>query len=148
MNKLFHFAAIALAASAFQAPAFAQQDASCHNCGTVVSVAPVTRTTQPKGIAGTPVTPGMAVGGLVGGVVGNQVGHGNGRAAATVLGTAGGAYIGHSIEKKKYTSYVMNIRMQDGTMRKVEQRTALAKGSHVYVEGNTARLQHTGQRQG
>ena len=114
----------------------------CGNCGVVQSVESVQRRGQPRGMAGTQVTPGMAIGGVVGGLLGNQVGHGNGRAAATVLGAAGGAYAGHAIEKNRvrYTAYVMHIRMQDGSMRTVEQRGAIAKGSHVVVEGNTARL--------
>ena len=118
------------------------QAPGCRNCGVVQSVEAVQRRGQPRGMAGTQVTPGMAIGGVVGGLLGNQVGHGNGRAAATVLGAAGGAYAGHAIEKNRvrYTAYVMHIRMQDGSMRTVEQRGAIAKGSHVVVEGNTARL--------
>ena len=117
----------------------------CRNCGVVQSVTVVQRQGQPRGIAGTQVTPGMAIGGVVGGVLGNQVGHGNGRAAATVLGAAGGAYAGNAIEKSRvrYTAYVMNIRMHDGSMRSIEQRSAMAKGSRVLVEGNTARLAPT-----
>jgi outer membrane lipoprotein SlyB len=117
--------------------------AECRNCGTVESVEKVQRTGHVNGIAGTQVTPGMAIGGVVGGLLGNQVGHGNGRAAATVVGAAGGAYAGHAIEKNQthYTAYVMRIRMNDGTTRTVEQRTALARGAHVVVKGHTARLQ-------
>ena len=118
------------------------QKAPCRNCGVVESVVRVQRPGPTKGIAGTPVTPGMAVGGVVGGLVGNQVGHGSGRTAATVLGAAGGAYAGHSIEKSRAqrTAYVMHIRMADGSMRTIEQGTALRKGSHVVVEGKRARL--------
>lgn len=117
------------------------QAPDCRNCGVVQSVETVQRRGQPQGIAGTPVTPGMAIGGVVGGLLGNQVGHGSGRAAATVVGAAGGAYAGNAIEKNqaKYTAYVMHIRMQDGTMRTVEQRRAIPKGVRVVVEGNTAR---------
>jgi outer membrane lipoprotein SlyB len=120
-----------------QAPAGA-----CRNCGTVESVTPVQRAGHANGMAGTPVTPGMAIGGVVGALVGNQVGHGNGRAAATVVGAAGGAYAGHAIEKNqaRYTAYLIRIRMNDGTTRTVEQRTALASGAHVVVKGHTARL--------
>ena len=118
------------------------QDAACRNCGVVQSVVAVQRQGQPKGIAGTAVTPGMAIGGVVGGLLGNQVGHGNGRAAATVVGAAGGAYAGNAIEKSRvrYTAYVMHVRMHDGSMRTIEQRTAIAKGTRVVVEGHTARL--------
>ena len=114
---------------------------SCGNCGVVQSVETVQRQGRPQGMAGTQITPGMAIGGVVGGLLGNQVGHGNGRAAATVVGAAGGAYAGNAIEKSraKYTAQVMHIRMRDGSMRTVEQRQALPKGTNVVVEGNTAR---------
>lgn len=125
--------------------------APCAHCGVVVSVAPVTRGERPKGIAGTPVTPGMAIGGVAGGLLGNQVGGGSGKTAATVLGAAGGAYAGHAIEKNRaqqHTAYVMRIRMQDGSMRTVEQRVALKKGSRVIIDGRTARLARGGTAQG
>jgi uncharacterized protein YcfJ len=117
---------------------------ACGNCGTVESVSQVRHAGRANGIAGTQVTPGMAIGGVVGGLLGNQIGHGNGRAVATVAGVAGGAYAGNAIERsqRSYLAYVMRIRMNDGTSRTVEQRTALARGAHVVVEGNTAHLQN------
>jgi outer membrane lipoprotein SlyB len=134
--------ATAFAQSPQQAPARVAQADACRSCGVVQSVQQVQRTEKTKGIAGTPVTPGMAIGGVVGGVVGNQIGSGSGRGAATVLGAAGGAYAGHAIERHnhRYTAYVMHIRMDDGTTRTIEQRTPIARGSHVFVEGHTARL--------
>jgi uncharacterized protein YcfJ len=132
-------APLSVQAQAPRAAVVAQAD--CRSCGTVESVKQVQRSAQVSGMAGTPVTPGMAIGGVVGALVGNQVGSGNGRAAATVVGAAGGAYAGHAIEKKRaYTAYVMRIRMNDGSTRTVEQRTALARGAHVVVNGQTARL--------
>lgn len=121
------------------------QDAPCRNCGVVESVVRVQRPGQTQGIAGSPVTPGMAIGGVVGGLVGNQFGHGSGRTAMTVAGAAGGAYAGHAIEKNRAqrTAYVMHIRMADGSRRTIEQSVALRKGSHVVVEGKTARLAHS-----
>jgi outer membrane lipoprotein SlyB len=124
---------------------------TCRNCGVVESVTTVSRVPKTQRIGGTGVTPGMAIGGVVGGLVGNQIGHGGGRAGMTVLGAAGGAYAGHQIERSRarYNAYVMHIRMDDGSMRTIEQRTAIAKGSHVVVEGKTARLatkhRHTAQ---
>lgn len=117
------------------------QASGCRNCGVVQSVETVQRQGRPQGMAGTQITPGMAIGGVVGGLLGNQVGHGNGRAAATVVGAAGGAYAGNAIEKNqaRYTAQIMHIRMRDGTMRTVEQRNALPKGTSVVIEGNTAR---------
>jgi outer membrane lipoprotein SlyB len=149
MNRSCLIPAAALLAAGTFHSAIAQKPAPCPNCGVVESVAPVTRTTQPKGIAGTPVTPGMAIGGVVGGVVGNQIGHGAGNTAATVAGAAGGAYAGHQLEKKKtQQAYVMRIRMQDGSQRTVEQSTPIPKGSPVVVDGKTARLQQRPERQG
>jgi outer membrane lipoprotein SlyB len=132
-------------------PAVVAQEAPCRNCGVVESVVRVQRPGQTRGIAGTPVTPGMAIGGVVGGLVGNQIGHGSGRTAATVVGAAGGAYAGHAIEKNRSqrTAYVMHVRMADGSMRTIEQSAALRKGSHVVVEGRTARLaRHSNNAQG
>ena len=129
-------------------PAAVVQDAPCRNCGVVESVVRVQRPGQTKGIAGSPVTPGMAIGGVVGGLLGNQIGHGTGRTAATLVGAAGGAYAGNTIEKKRAqrTAYVMHIRMADGSRRTIEQSVALRKGSHVVVEGKTARLARTHNR--
>jgi outer membrane lipoprotein SlyB len=113
---------------------------TCRNCGVVESVTTVSRVPKTQGIGGTGVTPGMAIGGVVGGLAG-----------MTVLGAAGGAYAGHQIERSRarYNAYVMHIRMDDGSMRTIEQRTAIAKGSHVVVEGKTAHLatkhRHTAQ---
>ena len=114
--------------------------AGCANCGVVESVVAVQRQGEPKHIGGTAITPGTIAGGVIGGIIGNQVG--NGRTGATVLGAAGGAYVGNRIEKKivKYTAYQMHIRMSDGSMRTIEQRSALAAGSHVVVEGRAVRL--------
>lgn len=141
--------AFAGSAAFAQAPA-PQPEHACHDCGTVVSVQKVTRTHKAKGIAGTPVTPGMAIGGVLGGVLGNQIGHGGGRGAATVLGAAGGAYAGHEFERKGRQSYayVMRVRMDDGGWRTIEQGTPIARGSHVIVEGRTARLERRGPHHG
>jgi outer membrane lipoprotein SlyB len=114
---------------------------SCTNCGVVESVVAVQRQAPVEGIAGTPVTVGTVAGGVVGGLLGNQIGGGNGRTAATVLGVAGGAYAGNAIEKnmKKYTAYQVRVRMNDGTVRTVEQRASVAAGSRVVVEGGAVR---------
>ena len=142
-------AGVNTAPAAVHQPAVVAQNA-CRNCGVVESVVAVRRPGQTKGIAGTQVTPGMAIGGVVGGLVGNQIGHGSGRAAATVVGAAGGAYAGHAIEKNRAqrTAYVMRIRMRDGSMRTIEQTAALRKGSRVVVEGKTARLVRARHPQG
>ena len=106
----------------------------CGNCGTVESVTPVQRSAPTSGV-------GAVAGGVVGGLLGNQVGGGNGRAAMTVLGAVGGGFAGNAIEKnvKKQTSYQMRIRMHDGSVRTVEQATAVGAGSRVVVHGNSVR---------
>ena len=106
----------------------------CGNCGTVESVTPVQRAAPTSGV-------GAVAGGVVGGLLGNQVGGGNGRAAMTVLGAVGGGFAGNAIEKnvKKQTSYQMRIRMHDGSVRTVEQATAVGAGSRVVVQGNSVR---------
>lgn len=144
-SRSFIFA-LALSASAAAPLAYAQAD--CRNCGVVESVQRVTRTTQPRGIAGTPVTPGMAIGGVVGGVLGHQIGGGTGKDLATVGGVAAGGYVGHQMEKKTYTAYVMHVRMADGSRRTIEQQAPIARGSHVVVEGKTAYLRQGARRHG
>ena len=123
------------------APAVAVAQA-CTNCGVVESAVAVQRAGQVNGIGNTGIGVGAVAGGLVGGLLGNQVGGGSGKTAATVLGAAGGAYAGHAIEKntKKVTVYQMRIRMNDGTIRTVEQGSAIAAGSRVVVDGNTVRM--------
>lgn len=106
----------------------------CGHCGTVESVTPVERTMPTSGV-------GAVAGGVVGGLLGNQMGGGNGRAAMTVLGAVGGGFAGNAIEKhvKKKTVYRMRIRMNDGTIRTVEQSAAIAAGTPVVLRGHTAR---------
>lgn len=108
--------------------------ALCNTCGTVVSVTAVDRAVPASGI-------GAVAGGVVGGVLGNQVGGGSGRAVATVLGAVGGGWAGHEAEKhvRKTTAYAVRVRMDDGSMRTVEQGSAVAVGSPVMVQGGTVR---------
>ncbi len=115
---------------------------TCNNCGVVESAVAVQRQGQVNGIGNSGIGLGAVAGGVVGGLLGNQVGGGSGKTAATVLGAAGGAYAGHAIEKntKKVTVYQMRIRMNDGSIRTVEQGSAIAAGSRVVVDGNSARL--------
>ncbi|KQP49621.1 glycine zipper 2TM domain-containing protein [Pseudorhodoferax sp. Leaf274] len=110
------------------------QVARCDSCGTVVSVTAVQRAGQGSGV-------GAVAGGVVGGVLGNQVGGGSGRAVATVLGAVGGGWAGNEVEKRvrQSTRYAVRVRMDDGSVRTVEQNEAVAVGSPVLVQGGTAR---------
>ena len=102
------------------APAAAQQPAQpaaaapCTNCGTVDSIRVVEQAGEGSGL-------GMIAGGVLGGLLGHQVGQGRGNTAATIVGAAGGAYAGNTVEKnvKKTSRYEVNVRMDDGTMRTV-----------------------------
>jgi outer membrane lipoprotein SlyB len=89
----------------------------CGNCGTIETVTPIQRNAK----SGTGV--GAVAGGALGAVVGNQIGKGSGRMLATVLGAVGGGLAGNSIEKnmKKETVYQVQVRMEDGSLRTLEQ---------------------------
>lgn len=87
---------------------------------------------------------GTIAGAVVGGLVGSQVGSGSGKTAATVLGAAGGAYLGHEMEKQSQArtdAYKLIIRMQDGTMQTVTQVVAVdvRVGDRVWVDRNGVR---------
>ncbi len=111
----------------------------CARCGTVQSVTPVQR----EAAKGSGV--GVLLGGALGGLLGNQVGGGDGKTVATVLGAVGGGWAGNEVEKriKKETVYQVTVRMQDGSLRQVEQREAIAVGAAVTVDGDVIRLQTT-----
>jgi outer membrane lipoprotein SlyB len=112
-----------------------QQHASvCATCGVVEGV----REVQVKG-EGTGL--GAIAGGVLGGAIGNQAGKGNGRKAMTVIGAVGGGLAGHEIEKRARgeVMYDVTVRMDDGSVRTLRQKTAPAKGARVTVDGTTLR---------
>jgi outer membrane lipoprotein SlyB len=115
-------------------PAVVQSRPICANCGSIESVTPIERAAPTNGL-------GAVAGGVLGAIVGNQVGHGNGRAAATVLGAVGGGYAGNAVEKnvRKATAYQVRVRMEDGSVRTIEQSQPASVGARVTVEGNTLR---------
>jgi outer membrane lipoprotein SlyB len=96
-----------------EAPAPAPKVAAvCNNCGTVTSV----RAVKQQGDAG---LLGPIAGGAVGGLVGSQIGGGSGKTIATIVGAAGGAAVGTEVERrhKSTTSYVVGVRLNDGSTR-------------------------------
>lgn len=103
---------------------------ACANCGTIVSI----QTLQHEG-EGTGL--GAVAGGVAGGLVGNQIGKGNGNTLMTILGLGGGAYAGHTIEKKmkSTTDYIIKVRMEDGSYRTITQhdQPKYAVGDQVKV---------------
>lgn len=87
---------------------------------------------------------GTLAGAVVGGIVGNQVGAGRGNTAATVIGAAGGAYVGHELEKKprqQPDAHRLNIRMEDGSHQSVVQSAEanIRVGDRVQVDNGVAR---------
>ncbi|HEX9395515.1 MAG TPA: glycine zipper 2TM domain-containing protein [Burkholderiales bacterium] len=112
--------------------------APCVNCGTVVAVREVQVTASPSGV-------GAVAGGLTGAVVGSQFGRGDSRTALTILGAAGGAVAGNSIEKNmhKSTAWRITVRMDDDSHRTVSQpeQPAFVVGDRVRIfEGRALAL--------
>jgi outer membrane lipoprotein SlyB len=104
----------------------------CAVCGTVEGVTPVQREQKPSGV-------GAVAGAALGGLVGNQVGGGDGKTVATILGVLGGGWAGHNVEKrmKQETRYQVDVRMEDGSLRRIEQATPTTVGARVTVDGDT-----------
>jgi len=115
-------------------PAPAAAPPPCAVCGHVESVHPVQRTQPTSGV-------GAVTGGVVGGLVGNQFGHGNGRVATTVLGAVGGGFAGNAVEKhvRKVTVYQVAVRMDNGSLRTVETKTAPPIGKPVTLRNGLLR---------
>lgn len=104
----------------------------CADCGVVESVRAVKRKGDASGV-------GAVAGGVLGAAVGNQFGKGNGRTAMTVLGAVGGGVAGHEVEKQVKSVVVqqVTVRMDDGSVRTIEQSSAPAVGQRVQVQGRT-----------
>ena len=114
--------------------------------GVVQSIELVQRTTGNTGIGGSGIGIGTIAGAVVGGIVGNQVGSGRGNTAATVIGAAGGAYVGHEIDKRQQQpqtadSYRVNIRMENGSYQTLTQSTVadLRVGDRVLIDNGVVR---------
>lgn len=96
------------------------------------------------GIGGTGIGVGVIAGAVVGGIVGNQVGGGVGNTAATVLGAAGGAYVGNEIEKRNQqpiNAYKLTVRMNDGSYQTLTQSSNadVRVGDRVVIDNGVAR---------
>ena len=104
----------------------------CLTCGEVRSITAVTEEGESTGI-------GAALGAIVGGIAGNQVGGGSGKKIATVAGAVGGAVAGNTIEKKRGTEtmYDVRIEMENGSEQtiRVPDAAGISVGSDVTVEG-------------
>ncbi|HJW02786.1 MAG TPA: glycine zipper 2TM domain-containing protein [Azospira sp.] len=104
--------------------------AICANCGVVEAVRSVQVEGNASGL-------GAVAGGVTGAIVGNQFGRGGGNTAMTLLGAAGGAFAGNSIEKNMHrqTVYRITVRMDDGSFRTISQShvPSVADGDKVKV---------------
>lgn len=91
------------------------------------------------GIADSGIGAGAVIGGVVGGVLGNQVGGGTGKTIATVAGVAGGALIGHQVDKNRQgnnLTYTVNVRLNNGDMQVIHMDgiSDLRVGDRVRIE--------------
>jgi outer membrane lipoprotein SlyB len=131
---LFHCSANAQTSSSTKTQAQTKASA-CANCGTVESANEVKKEGKGTGL-------GAVGGAVVGGLLGNQFGSGSGKTAMTVVGAVGGGVAGNAVEKKARsdTVYDVNVRMQDGSLRTVQESQAYAIGTKVVVDGNTLKL--------
>ena len=94
--------------------------------------------------AGNTIGFGTIAGAVVGGLVGNQIGSGKGNTAATVVGAAGGAYVGHELENRNQqpaNAYRVSVRMENGSTQTLIQDTSddIRVGDHVRIENGVAR---------
>jgi len=115
-------------------PVYQTPRSDCASCGHVEAVTAFERKAPGNGA-------GAVAGGVLGAVVGNQIGKGGGRAIATILGAVGGGVAGNAIEKNMHrqTVYRVQVRMDDGSVRTVEQASLPALGAAVIIEGNNMR---------
>ncbi|MEK6664545.1 MAG: glycine zipper 2TM domain-containing protein [Pseudomonadota bacterium] len=94
-----------------------------------------------SGIANSGIGAGTIIGGVVGGVLGNQVGGGTGKTIATVAGVAGGALIGHEVDKNrqaKNLTYTVSVRLNNGDLQAIhlDGISDLRVGDRVRIENN------------
>ena len=109
--------------------------------GTVTQIREqTTAATQGNGV-------GAVIGGVLGGALGNTMGKGGGKVGATVLGAIGGGLIGNSIEKsQRHTkSYVVSVRMDDGSSRQMTYPSAPRFGVGDKIDVRDVPAQQTGR---
>ena len=118
-----------LAIAIFSQPA----QAACEECGTVTGVKTVKIEGEGSGA-------GAVAGGVLGGVLGHQVGGGTGKNLATIGGVAGGAYVGHQVEKKSKarTEYRVIVEMENGSSKtfKYPSQTSFKVGDRIKVKND------------
>ncbi len=109
----------------------------CTNCGVVEAIIETEKAGEGSGV-------GIAGGALGGAVIGKQFGNGRGQDALAILGAIGGAIAGHQVEKKVRAtkSYEVRVRMEDGSVRSVNQASAPTwrNGDRVRLDGGNISL--------
>lgn len=81
---------------------------------------------------------GSLAGAAIGGLLGYQMGGGTGKTVTTIAGAAGGAYVGHEVDKQRRTNdhvYKVTLRMDDGTIQSFAQESEpiLKQGDKVRI---------------
>lgn len=111
-------------------PAVEEVAKDCPHCGVIESIQLV----ETMGEA-----TGAAIGGLTDAAIGNQSGAGRGKTEATAAGAAGGAYDGNEAEKTQPAYYRISVRMSDGNIVTVTQKTesGFKPGDPVKLADNT-----------
>lgn len=123
--------AVGVMPSVSQAAPDHHEQASCMNCGTVVSTHSYERAAERGSGVG-------AVGGaLLGGILGHQVGSGRGQTLATVAGAAGGAYAGNHVERNMKSQTYTDVRVR---MARGGYRTFTEQGSPRFRGGEHVRV--------
>lgn len=125
-----------------QAPAYRQSNPSRDSYSMYGSVQSIELVRQDR--TGNSIGLGTIAGAVVGGIVGNQVGSGKGNTAATVIGAAGGAYVGHELENRNQQqadAYRVTVRMEDGSNQTLMQNTSedIRVGDRVRIQNGVAR---------
>lgn len=97
---------------------------------TIVSIETISRS-QSIGL-------GTLAGAAVGGLLVYLVGGGTGKTVTTIAGAAGGAYVGHELEKQRQKNdhvYKVTLRMDDGTLQSFAQESQpiLKQGDRVKI---------------
>jgi len=125
-----------------QAPDYRQSTNSRDSYSIYGTVQSIELVRQEK--AGSSIGLGTVAGAVVGGLVGNQIGSGRGNTAATVVGAAGGAYVGHELENRnqqQVDAYRVTVRMENGSHQTLMQETSsdLRVGDRVRIDNGVAR---------
>ena len=84
---------------------------------------------------------GTIIGGIIGWVIGHQIGNGNGQTAATVVGAAGGAYVGNQVEQRRRAAnetFRVTVRMDNGSYQTITENNIsdLRTGDRVHIDVN------------